>query len=87
VIDASELVAALKSSWVMIAEALARWTPADLAQVIHPPAALSEEEQEAFGDAPRGWIIWHVLEHEIHHGGEISLVLGQHNLPGIYGNF
>ena len=87
VIDASELVAALKSSWEMIADALARWTPADLEQVIHPPAALSEEEQQAFGDAPRGWIIWHVLEHEIHHGGEISLVLGQHGLPGIYGNF
>lgn len=22
------------------------------------------------------WIIWHVLEHEIHHRGELSLVLG-----------
>jgi uncharacterized damage-inducible protein DinB len=78
---------ALKSSWDKIADALARWTPADLEQVIHPPAILSEEEQQAFGDAPRGWIIWHVLEHEIHHGGEISLVLGQHGSPGIYGDF
>lgn len=23
-----------------------------------------------------GWIIWHVLEHEIHHRGEVSLILG-----------
>ncbi len=23
-----------------------------------------------------GWILWHVLEHEIHHRGELSLVLG-----------
>lgn len=23
-----------------------------------------------------GWIIWHVLEHEIHHRGELSLALG-----------
>ena len=23
-----------------------------------------------------GWIIWHVLEHEIHHRGELSLMLG-----------
>lgn len=23
-----------------------------------------------------GWIIWHVLEHEIHHRGELSLILG-----------
>ena len=22
------------------------------------------------------WIIWHVLEHEIHHRGELSLALG-----------
>ena len=25
---------------------------------------------------PLGWIIWHVLEHEIHHRGELSLALG-----------
>lgn len=25
---------------------------------------------------PHGWIIWHVLEHEIHHRGELSLTLG-----------
>jgi uncharacterized damage-inducible protein DinB len=23
------------------------------------------------------WVFWHVLEHEIHHRGELSLVLGQ----------
>ena len=23
-----------------------------------------------------GWIIWHVLEHEIHHRGELSFILG-----------
>lgn len=23
-----------------------------------------------------GWIVWHVLEHEIHHRGELSLMLG-----------
>ena len=23
-----------------------------------------------------GWIIWHVMEHEIHHRGELSLILG-----------
>ena len=30
-----------------------------------------------WGDKFRlGWIIWHVLEHEIHHRGELSLILG-----------
>jgi uncharacterized damage-inducible protein DinB len=23
-----------------------------------------------------GWILWHVIEHEIHHRGELSLILG-----------
>ena len=23
-----------------------------------------------------GWILWHVVEHEIHHRGELSLILG-----------
>jgi uncharacterized damage-inducible protein DinB len=23
-----------------------------------------------------GWVIWHVVEHEIHHRGELSLILG-----------
>ena len=27
-------------------------------------------------EVPLGWIIWHVLEHEIHHRGELSLILG-----------
>jgi uncharacterized damage-inducible protein DinB len=29
----------------------------------------------------RQWIIWHVLEHDIHHGSEISTTLGVHGLP------
>jgi uncharacterized damage-inducible protein DinB len=28
------------------------------------------------GEASLDWIIWHVLEHEIHHRGELSLILG-----------
>jgi uncharacterized damage-inducible protein DinB len=47
---------------------------------------LSEEEQRIFGERTRQWMIWHVLEHEIHHGGELSLALGNYALPGIYGN-
>ncbi len=29
------------------------------------------------------WIIWHVLEHEIHHRGELSLVLGMLGREGL----
>jgi uncharacterized damage-inducible protein DinB len=27
------------------------------------------------------WIIWHMIEHDIHHGSEISTILGVHGLP------
>lgn len=84
-LEASELVAGLEATWHMIAEALARWTPADLGQVFPPPASLKEEERSMFGELTRQWILWHVLEHEIHHGGELSLALGGYGLAGIYG--
>ena len=29
------------------------------------------------------WIVWHVLEHEIHHRGEVSLMLGLLGLEGL----
>jgi uncharacterized damage-inducible protein DinB len=46
---------------------------------------MSAEEQKAFGPWTRQEIIWHVLEHEITHGGELSQVLGGLGLDGIYG--
>ncbi len=40
----------------------------------------------SFGDGEIftvGWIIWHVIEHEIHHRGELSLYLGQLGHKGL----
>ena len=85
-LTASELVAGLKSTWRMVADALARWTAADLEQIFQPPAVLREDEREHFPPFSRQWIIWHVLEHEIHHGGELSLALGGYGLAGVYGS-
>lgn len=85
-LETDELITALEMTWDMIGDALARWTADDLAYVFSPPSALSESEKTAFGKLTRQWIIWHVLEHEIHHGGELSLAFGSHGLPGIYGN-
>lgn len=82
--DAASLVAGLESTWGMIDDALAHWTPTDLGHVFQPPAALREDERENFSPFTREWIVWHVLEHEIHHGGELSLALGGHGLAGIY---
>src|SRR2546430_7954063 len=72
----AELVAGLERTWQMIQDALAHLTPADLEQVFPP---YSEESPAR----SRQWIIWHVLEHDIHHGGELSSILGAHGLASV----
>ena len=78
----AELVSGLETTWQMIQDALARWTPADLEQLFQDwyPG------EEYRGDEPwltRQWIIWHVIEHDLHHGGELSFALGIHGLAAI----
>lgn len=84
-LDAAALVAGLEATWGLVQASLDRWTGADLGRVFSPPAALPEAERANFPPFTREWIIWHVFEHEIHHGGELSVSLGAHGLPGIYG--
>jgi len=78
--EATSLLSGLELTWQMIAPALRRWSAADQAQVISPPASVAEQEPSH----TREWIVWHVLEHEIHHGGELSLALGGYGLQGVY---
>jgi uncharacterized damage-inducible protein DinB len=78
----AELVVGLEATWQMIAEALARWTPADL-EVKFQDWWPGEPYR---GDEPwysRQWVIWHVLEHDLLHGGELSLALGMHGLGAL----
>jgi uncharacterized damage-inducible protein DinB len=82
--EAAELVAMFEKTWHTIADALARWTSADLEHLFPTPAFVSEEEREDFPPCTRQWIVWHVLEHEIHHGGELSLALGGYGLESFY---
>jgi uncharacterized damage-inducible protein DinB len=59
---------------------LERWSYADLDKEFERP------RPNAAGERPlrsRRWIVWHVLEHDIHHGGEISFSLGMRGLAGI----
>ena len=77
--EAASLVSAFEITWRVISPALTRWTAADLAQMFPPPAPVAAEETAH----SREWIVWHVLEHEIHHGGELSLALGGYGLQGI----
>ncbi len=82
---AADLVAGLEATWSMIENTLTRFTVADLGYVFEPPAALTERERAIFGPSTRQEIIWHVLRHDIHHGGELSVGLGAHHLPSIWG--
>lgn len=75
--SAAELVSGLQSSWQLIQEALAKWTPADLST---PFTIKRGDKEHTF---TRQWIIWHVIEHDLHHGGEISIVLGANGLNGV----
>jgi uncharacterized damage-inducible protein DinB len=86
--EAAELVAMIEKTWHVISSALARWTSTDLDQLIPPPAShqawLQSQGLEEEPAHTRQWIIWHVLEHEIHHGGQVSLALGTHGLEDFY---
>lgn len=75
---AAELVTALNASWEMVAGCLTRWTPEMLTDSFE-----QRRKDGATRTKTRGWVLWHVLEHDLHHGGEISLTLGVHGLAGI----
>jgi uncharacterized damage-inducible protein DinB len=75
--SAAELVNGLEDSWQLIQSSLAHWTLADLEHVYE-----GKYEGEEYS-LTRQWIIWHVIEHDMHHGGEISLTLGMHGLEGL----
>src|SRR5262249_55042353 len=83
--SAAELVAGLEATWSAIEGTLARRTVADLAHVFAPPATLTEVERELFGPIMRQEIIWHVLSHDYHHGGELAVGMGEHHLPTLSG--
>jgi uncharacterized damage-inducible protein DinB len=73
----ADLVKGLHDSWQLIKTSLDRWTQAELEQPF----------DVMWGGKPytytRQWIVWHVLEHDLHHGGELSYVLGSNGLKGL----
>lgn len=73
-VNAAELEIGLETTWRQIAANLAQWTPADLSATFTTPRGDQRTRQ---------WVIWHVLEHDLFHGGELSLTLGAHGAPGI----
>lgn len=68
----AEIVEGLEATWQGMLAAMTRWSPEEWREQTNPNEAPSET---------RAWIIWHLIEHDLHHGGEISFTLGMHGLP------
>ena len=66
---AAEIVQGLELTWKVIAARLMRGSPTD---------ALSEPEEVAIVQT-----IWGLLDHDLPHAGELSLLLGAAGLPGV----
>ncbi len=74
---AAELAQGLDDTWTFIESRLRRWSVEELA------ATFPDETDEGVFDVSRSWVIYHVLEHDLHHGGEVSLLMGMNGLPGV----
>ena len=72
---AAELVQALDHTWEFMAGRIARWSSDDMRKTFE------DDWDGKIVHLSRAWIIWHVLEHDLHHGGEISLTCGIHGIP------
>jgi uncharacterized damage-inducible protein DinB len=75
--SAAEIVEAFDQTWGMIDDCLRRWTPDDLT------VEFSRERPSGTERFTRQWVIWHLIEHDLHHGGEISQILGSHGVPAL----
>jgi uncharacterized damage-inducible protein DinB len=75
--SAPEMARGLDQTWAFIEACSQRWTPADCAQTF------PDEWDGQIQQVSRSWVIYHVLEHDLHHGGEVSLILGMNGLPSL----
>ncbi len=71
---AAELAQGLDRTWQFMADCLVRWSPDDMRQTF------PDDWDGKQVDLSRAWVVWHVMEHDLHHGGELSLTLGMHRL-------
>jgi uncharacterized damage-inducible protein DinB len=68
--SAGELTRWLELSWNMVARTLETWTVGDLALTYRHPY------QGKIYAVSRQWTIWRIMSHDIHHGGQLTIMLG-----------
>lgn len=74
VLTIAELVRGLEATWALIEDALSRWTAEELVDPIILPWIGPKYP------ITRAFVLWHILEHDLHHGGELAYTLGMHGL-------
>jgi uncharacterized damage-inducible protein DinB len=72
-----ELARGLDETFSFVESCLQRWTPEDCTKTF------PDEWEGQVYQVSRSWVIYHVLEHDLHHGSEVSLILGMNGLPGL----
>ncbi len=68
--QATDLVYWLENTWQMIDATLTQWTVNDLAQ------SYRHTWNGQVYAVSRQWTLWRILTHDVHHGGQIALMLG-----------
>jgi uncharacterized damage-inducible protein DinB len=72
--DPAELVRWLDLTWRMIEKNLEEWMVADL-----PKTYLHTYQGKTYAIS-RQWTIWRIMAHDIHHGGQLSVMLGMQGI-------
>jgi uncharacterized damage-inducible protein DinB len=75
--NSEELISGLERTWQGMQEAIDSWSAEEWQQSF-PGEDSSEPELITMH-----WVIWHLIEHDLHHGGEISLTLGVHGIKAL----
>lgn len=70
----AEILQWLNASWKMIEDTLNQWTVEDLARTYR-----HEYNGQVYAVSYQ-WTIWRILTHDIHHGGELALLLGMQGI-------
>jgi uncharacterized damage-inducible protein DinB len=72
--DADQLVHWLEGSWQMIATVLSEWTTTDLAR------RYPHRWNGTLYSVSYQWTLWRILTHDVHHGGQLSHMLGMQGI-------
>ena len=72
--DAVAIVNWLQRSWQMVEDNLKQWSLADLDEAYHQPYG------GKIYAVSRQWVVWRVMAHDIHHGGQLTILLSEQGI-------